>query len=76
MLHIGTLAALLIYFRRDWLRLVPAGFATVRDRSFDGDPDRRLAWLIVVATIPAPIVGFLFNDLVEDRVPRRSASSP
>ena len=43
MLHIGTLVALLIYFRADWLRLVPAGLATIRDRSLDGDPDRRLA---------------------------------
>ena len=67
MLHIGTLVALLAYFWRDWLRLVPAGFATIRDRSFNGDADRRLAWLIVVATVPALIVGFLLNDLVEER---------
>jgi undecaprenyl-diphosphatase len=67
MLHIGTLIALLGYFWRDWARLVPAGFATIRDRSFDGDSDRRLAWLIVVATIPALIVGFALNDLVEQR---------
>ena len=67
MLHIGTLAALLVYFRSDWLRLIPAAIATVRDRSFDGDPDRRLAWLIAVATVPALIVGVLLNDLVESR---------
>src|SRR6266436_5678060 len=48
MLHVGTLVALLIYFRADWARLVPAGLATIRDRSFDGDGDRRLAWLLVV----------------------------
>ena len=65
MLHIGTLAALLIYFRVDWLRLVPAGLATIRDRSFEGDPDRRLAWLLVVATIPALIIGVLLNDAIE-----------
>ncbi len=53
MLHIGTLGALLIYFASDWLRLVPAGFAAIRDRSFRGDPDRKLAWLLVAATIPA-----------------------
>ena len=47
MLHLGTLGALLVYFWRDWLRIVPAGFATLRDRSFAGDPDRKLAWLIV-----------------------------
>jgi undecaprenyl-diphosphatase len=67
MLHLGTLVALLAYFRSDWLRLVPAGLATLRDRSFAGDPDRRLAWLVAVATVPALVVGFLLNDLVETR---------
>ena len=65
MLHIGTLGALLVYFRADWFRLVPAGFAAIRDRSFRGDPDRRLAWLLVAATIPAAIAGFLLSDLIE-----------
>lgn len=65
MLHIGTLAALLVYFRADWIRLVPAGFATIRDRSFRADPDRRLAWLLIAATIPAAIAGFLLNDIIE-----------
>jgi undecaprenyl-diphosphatase len=65
MLHIGTLAALLVYFRADWVRLVPAGFAAIRDRSFRGDPDRRLAWLLVAATIPAAIAGFLLSDVIE-----------
>jgi undecaprenyl-diphosphatase len=64
----GTLAALLVYFREDWARLIPAGFATIRDRSFNDDPDRRLAWLIAVATIPAAIAGFLFNDVFEQAV--------
>jgi undecaprenyl-diphosphatase len=67
MLHIGTLIALLIYFREDWLRLVPAGLATIRDRSFDGDTDRRTAWLVAIATVPALVVGFLFNNAVEER---------
>jgi undecaprenyl-diphosphatase len=68
MLHIGTLAALLVFFRADWLRLVPAGLATLRDRSFRGDPDRKLAWLLVAATIPAAIAGFLLNDVIEEQV--------
>ena len=62
-LHIGTLAALLLYFSADWLRIVPAFFATLRDRSLAGDPDRRLAMLLAVATVPALIVGFLLHDL-------------
>jgi undecaprenyl-diphosphatase len=68
MLHMGTLLALLVYFWRDWLALVPAGVAAIRDRSTAGDPDRRTALFIVVATIPAAIVGFLFNDYIEQNV--------
>jgi undecaprenyl-diphosphatase len=72
MLHIATLLALLLYFREDWLRLIPAGLATIRDRSFRDDPNRRLAWLLVVATIPAVIVGVALNDPIENafREPR------
>lgn len=65
MLHIGTLSALLGYFRADWVRLVPAGAAALRDRSVQGDPDRRLAWLLVAATIPAAVAGPLLEDLIE-----------
>jgi undecaprenyl-diphosphatase len=72
MLHIATLLALLLYFRADWLRLIPAGLAAIRDRSLRNDPDRRLAWLLVVATIPAVIAGIGLNDLIENafREPR------
>ena len=66
MLHIATLLALLVYFRDDWLRLIPAGLATIRDRSFRDDADRRLAWLLAVATIPAVIVGVALNDPIEN----------
>jgi undecaprenyl-diphosphatase len=67
-LHAGTLAALLLYFREDWKRLVPAGLAALRDRSFRSDPDRRLAWLIAASTVPAAVIAFLFNDLFEGAV--------
>ncbi len=67
MLHMGTLVALLVYFQADWRRLVPAGLAALRDRSFRDLPDRRLAWLLLAATVPAAIVGFLLNDLIETR---------
>ena len=67
MLHMGTLVALLVYFRDDWARLIPAAFAALRDRSFRSDPDRRLAGLLVAATIPAALAGVLFNDLIENQ---------
>lgn len=68
MLHMGTLVALLIYFREDWLRLIPATLAAIRDRSFAGDADRRLGLLLIVATIPAVVAGVLLNDAVEKAV--------
>ena len=68
MLHGGTLVALLVYFRDDWRRLIPAGLATIRDRSFGGDPDRRLAWLLVASTIPAAVVAVFLNDVIEKNI--------
>ena len=67
-LHGGTLVALLVYFRDDWRRLVPAGLATLRDRSFRDDPDRRLAWLLAASTVPAAVVALLLNDFIEENV--------
>jgi undecaprenyl-diphosphatase len=65
MLHLGTLVALLVFFRADWLRLIPAWFGSLRDRSIGGDPDRRLAWLLAISTIPAVIAGLVLNDIIE-----------
>jgi undecaprenyl-diphosphatase len=68
MLHMGTLGALLVYFRADWLAIVPAGIVSVRQRSLGSDPNRKLAWLLVVATIPAVIAGPILNDRLEAAV--------
>jgi len=61
-LHLGTAAALLIYFWRDWINLLLAvlgrGPASERRRSW------RLIFLIVVATIPAVILGFTFEKAI------------
>jgi undecaprenyl-diphosphatase len=64
MLHVGTVFALLGYFWKDWVRLVPAGLAALRDRSFRSDPDRRLAWLLAASTIPGGIAALLFEDVI------------
>jgi undecaprenyl-diphosphatase len=72
-LHTGTLAALLVYFRADWVRLVPAFVALLRDRSFRDDPDRRLAFLLALSTIPAAAIAFLLNDVVEDDAYRQAS---
>lgn len=66
MLHMATLLALLVCFRADWLRLIPAWFASIRDRSMAGNPDRKLAWLLVISTIPAVIAGLAIGDLADN----------
>lgn len=65
-LHLGTLVALLIYFARDWVSYIRAWVASVRERRIGADPDRRIAWLLVLATIPAAIIGFALEGFIED----------
>jgi undecaprenyl-diphosphatase len=61
-LHVATALALLAYFWRDWLRIL-GGFATsLRDRQVR-TADQRLAWLIILATIPVGITGLLLEHL-------------
>jgi undecaprenyl-diphosphatase len=59
-LHVGTAIALLIYFRKDWVRIIKAFFRTLSTRRLE-TPDERLAWLLIVATIPAGITGILLE---------------
>jgi undecaprenyl-diphosphatase len=64
-LHIGTLLAVLAYFAKDWVRLIKAWFASVKERKVGSDPDRRLAWFVVIGTIPGAIAGLLFESKIE-----------
>jgi undecaprenyl-diphosphatase len=59
-LHVATAIALLIYFRRDWIRIIGGFLTSVRDRQVQTD-DQRLAWLIILATIPVGLVGLAFE---------------
>ena len=67
-LHLGTLLAILIYFRETVGRLLTAWLASVRERRWDDSTDSRLAWLILIATIPAGVVGILFDSTVESKL--------
>jgi undecaprenyl-diphosphatase len=66
-LHAGTLVAVLIYFRGDIVRLLRALWGSVRRRAIAG-AEERLAWAIVVGTIPAVIAGGLGEGLIEDHL--------
>ena len=61
-LHVATALAMIIYFWRDWLRIIGGFFTSLRDRQIS-TPDQRLAWLIIVATIPVGIAGLLLEHL-------------
>ncbi len=63
-LHVGTLVALLWYFRAEWVRLARAGVDVLRTRSVQTD-DQRRAVFIVIATIPGGIAGKLLKDQAE-----------
>ena len=63
-LHLGTLLAILVYFRRDCLSLLRAWWGSMRQRRID-TPQARLAWFIILATLPAALLGFLFEDVFE-----------
>ena len=58
-LHIGTLIAVIIYFWKDWLRLVTQGFTAPRTT------DGRLFWYLVIATVPGAIVGYALEQKAE-----------
>jgi undecaprenyl-diphosphatase len=57
MLHMGTLVALVVYFWRDLVRLLTAGVRSIVERRIGDDPDRRLAWLLVISAVPGAILG-------------------
>src|ERR1700722_10040224 len=61
-LHVATAIALIIYFRRDWIRIVGGLLSSVRDRRI-ATADQRLAWMIVLATIPGGVAGLALEHL-------------
>ena len=63
MLHVGSAVGLLIYFWREWIAIIKAFFVTVGKRRIE-TPTERLAWLIIVATIPVGILGLLLEHAI------------
>ena len=55
-LHVATAIGMIVYFWRDWLRIIGGFFSSLRDRQVVTS-DQRLAWMIILATIPVGIVG-------------------
>ena len=64
--HVGSLAAVVIYFRHDIAKLVVGWFGQFGARG--ANEDSRLAWYIIVATVPACIAGLLLGDFIEEHL--------
>jgi undecaprenyl-diphosphatase len=60
LLHVGSALGLLAYYWRDWVQIVRAFFASLAKRRVE-TPTERLAWLIIVASIPAGVLGLIFE---------------
>jgi undecaprenyl-diphosphatase len=62
-LHVATATALLIFYRAIWWRIIKGFIRSAKTRKVDS-PDARLAWLLIVATIPAGIIGLAFEHVL------------
>ncbi|HEX5640922.1 MAG TPA: undecaprenyl-diphosphatase UppP [Thermoleophilia bacterium] len=62
-LHLGTFVAVVLYFWREIVRLVGAWVRSLSRRSL-AEPEAKLAWLLIVSTVPAALVGVLFEDFI------------
>jgi undecaprenyl-diphosphatase len=64
-LHLGTSAAILAYFWRDWVDLALELIRGIRERSLFGNAQRRLAWFLFIGTLPAVVAGLLLEDYIK-----------
>jgi undecaprenyl-diphosphatase len=64
-MHVATALALVLFFRKDWVRIAGGLWTSLRHREVR-TPDQRLAWLLVLATIPVGLAGLLFESLLRD----------
>ncbi|MEB2869422.1 undecaprenyl-diphosphate phosphatase [Pseudomonas rhizosphaerae] len=63
--QLGTEAAVLLYFRKDILRIALAWIRSLGDAASRSNPDARMGWLIIIGTLPISILGLLFKDYIE-----------
>ncbi|MBB5159236.1 undecaprenyl-diphosphate phosphatase [Saccharopolyspora phatthalungensis] len=64
-MHVATALALVIFFWRDWVRIIGGLLTSVRDRRIE-TPYQRLGWLLVVGTIPVGIAGLALEKVVRE----------
>jgi undecaprenyl-diphosphatase len=73
-LHVATAIGLIVYFWRDWLRILAGFVSSVRHRRVS-TPDERLAWLLILGTIPIGIAGLALEHLFRTTFSRPSLTA-
>ncbi|MFE7413604.1 undecaprenyl-diphosphate phosphatase [Streptomyces laurentii] len=63
--QIGTEAAVLLYFRKDIVRIISSWFRSLFDKSMRGDHDATMGWLVIVGSIPIGVLGVTLKDQIE-----------
>jgi undecaprenyl-diphosphatase len=63
--HFATALVLFIYFWKDWKRIILGLLRSIKHITIIGDADARLGWLLVVGTVPAGLLGFLFQNRLQ-----------
>ena len=66
-IQLGTMAAVLLYFRADLWRIATAWLRSLRDPMVRGDLDARMGWYIILGTIPISVLGLAFKDPIETK---------
>jgi undecaprenyl-diphosphatase len=64
-IQLGTMAAVLLYFRADLWRIATVWLRSLRDPSVRGEIDARMGWYIILGTIPISVLGLAFKDAIE-----------
>jgi len=73
-LHVATALALLVHYRKTWARIAGGLFTSVRTRRIEG-PDERLAWLLIIGTIPVGITGLVLEHALRTVFANPSAAA-
>jgi undecaprenyl-diphosphatase len=64
-IQLGTVASVLIYFRKDLIILAKALFSSVKNKNPLESTDSKLAWAVIIGTIPISILGLLFKSIIK-----------
>lgn len=73
-LHLATALALFIFYRREWFKIIGGFFTSLKNRRITSSYER-LAWLLVVATIPAGLTGLIFEHILREQFAKPMAAA-